>query len=126
MSLNACTINKCPIDTFCRDRRKLALDRLIQIAHPGHGSGGAAQADLGSAIPNFQPQGYDHVRWRDQMWDDEKQVGVSAVVTVAVNFMDTKGSETQNTQQREDFVSITNFTINGEDQISVQVSNLDI
>lgn len=127
MSLNACTINKCPIDTFCRDRRQVVLDRLIEIAHSGHGSGGAAQAELGSAIPNFQPQGYDHVRWRDDLWgNDDKQIGASAVVSVTVSFLGSDGTETQNSHQHEDFVSITNFIINGEDQISVQISNLNI
>ena len=102
------------------------LDRLIEIAHPAvvHPPGGHGSTAVRASLLNYRPPGMEHIRWRED--SEIVHQPASLVVTVNVNFMGDSGSATQDTNQQQDFVSVTNFKIHGEDSVTVNISNFNI
>lgn len=125
MSINACTIASSSVDTFCGVRRAIVIGGLINQLRPPqpnttHGGHGGWRKDRPPSI--FQ--GIHRPRWDQDEVPAYKPTELDHV-TVAVEFLHLKGSETQKIEQRLDLVTVTDVNINPT-TVGVNIENLQV
>ncbi len=118
MSINACSINSFTIDARrCRDK----FQDLIPILHPP----AAKKVSNGGWTQQRPPANYRGIN--PPRWDDKQTPPPTELdrVSVTVEVMGLKGTDTQDIVQRMDLVTVTDIHIEGT-EVVVNITNLQV
>lgn len=123
MSINFCTITNSSVLSFCGNRRGIVLNNLLAQKYPVQGTNnrGTYYAIRKDAVPDVQQ------RWRTENDDEDLKFldFEQPIVSVEVEFMGSKGVETQDfSSTQTDFVTVTDFSAN--DVTIVQVLDFEV
>jgi len=129
MSINYCTISTSTIDGFCGIQRSKVIARLLDEKYPvvnpptpspRPGSGGVTYGGMPGRAPN---------PWFDPYTSDTTQPieYEQPYITVRVSdLFGEEGSETLFADAQMSFVTVTNLEFEDEDDISVNITGLEI
>jgi hypothetical protein len=109
MSINACTLNRATVDTFCSPRRAIVFAKLVDELHPVY----PPQATASKTHLGYAP-------YRDEEDDRPTLKFEQPIITVHVDILGFSGSDTQDISGAQlDFVTVTDFEHVGAIDVSI-------
>lgn len=119
MSINYCTISSSSVDSFCRNRRAIVLDRLIrELRSPVPiANRGGNPTRVRAPIPQIS-------RRREELWEPPTVVATELDrIVVSVNFNGITGVAEQEVNGKLDLVYVTELKVEHV-EVSVNISAL--
>ena len=132
MAINYCTIGSTTVDGFCGLQRAKVLARLIDEAGHGvvnpptpqpHGHGGTGGITHGPT-PGYRPPTFP--QYRPPEVERDPYTYEQPIITVTAEIFEFRGSETQETTVRLDFVTVSDLEFNSEPVVTVNITEMEI